>query len=146
MAQEQGVSPPNGEAAFKNGDAGSPLPLRRSGRARKRPSTHSEDADYENAPSATSPASTDTRRNPKRRAAPDAFDVPDNLLEASLGPWKDNEQAEWANWIELESDPVSPPSSQDLAAHVDRPSGFLHGHTGSSRRQGSQDRRGALGR
>ena len=116
MTQDQSGSPPNEEAALKNGDAGSPLPLRRSGRARKRPSTHSEDADYENGPPATSPDSADTRRNPKRRAAPNAFDVPDNLLEASLGPWKENEQAEWANWIELESDPVSPPFLRYLPA------------------------------
>jgi ubiquitin carboxyl-terminal hydrolase L5 len=33
--------------------------------------------------------------------------VPDNLLEASLAPWKENELAEWGGWTELESDPVS---------------------------------------
>lgn len=90
----------------RNTDVGSPLPLRRSGRPRKRRSDHSEDADYNKEPLATLRPSTETRRNPKRRAAPEAFDMPDNLLEASLGPWKENEQAEWASWIELESDPV----------------------------------------
>lgn len=107
MAQTQTENVPNGVAApERNGGTGSPLPLRRSGRARKRPSDQSEDADYNKESSTTSPPSTETRRNPKRRAAPEAFDVPDNLLEASLGPWKENEQAEWASWIELESDPV----------------------------------------
>jgi ubiquitin carboxyl-terminal hydrolase L5 len=107
MSQTQIESAPNGVAApERNGGTGSPLPLRRSGRARKRPSDHSEDADYNKESLTTSPPSNETRRNPKRRAAPEAFDVPDNLLEASLGPWKENEQAEWASWIELESDPV----------------------------------------
>jgi ubiquitin carboxyl-terminal hydrolase L5 len=107
MAQDRALSAANGEAAVENSNEGSSLPLRRSGRTRKRPSDHSEDADYEREPEAMAPGSTDsTRRNPKRRAAPEHFDIPDNLLEASLGPWKENEQAEWASWTELESDPV----------------------------------------
>ncbi|KAK3301526.1 ubiquitin thiolesterase-like protein [Chaetomium fimeti] len=92
-------------APGRNGDA-DPLPLRRSGRARKRPSDHNEDVDYSKELPVTLPPSADTRRNPKRRAAPEAFDLPDNLLETSLGPWKEDEQAEWASWIELESDPA----------------------------------------
>ena len=106
MAQDQISSAPSGETALENGNEGSSLPLRRSGRARKRPSNHSDNADSESVPSAAPPASPDTRRNPKRKAAPETFDVPDNLLEASLGPWKGNEQSEWPSWIELESDPV----------------------------------------
>lgn len=109
MTQDQSPSAPNGEAVVGNGkgNESSSLPLRRSGRTRKRPSDHSEDVDYETGPATIPPGSTDSsRRNPKRRAAPDQFDIPDNLLEASLGPWKENEKAEWASWIELESDPV----------------------------------------
>jgi ubiquitin carboxyl-terminal hydrolase L5 len=106
MAQDQAPSAPNGETPVSNSNEGSSLPLRRSGRTRKRHSDHSEDADYERGPT-VAPGSTDnTRRNPKRRAAPEHFNIPDNLLEASLGPWKENEQAEWASWTELESDPV----------------------------------------
>ncbi|KAH6844845.1 ubiquitin thiolesterase-like protein [Chaetomium sp. MPI-CAGE-AT-0009] len=107
MAQNQVENTLNEMAApGRNNDPGSPLPLRRSGRARKRPSDYTEDADYSKEPSATLPPSADTRRNPKRRAAPEAFNLPDNLLETSLGPWKENEQVEWASWIELESDPA----------------------------------------
>lgn len=107
MVQDQPLSAPNGEAGLGNGGETSSLPLRRSGRARKRPSNHSEEgADAGNEPEITPPASGDTRRNPKRKAAPGTFDMPDNLLEASLGPWKENEQSEWGSWIELESDPV----------------------------------------
>ena len=47
------------------------------------------------------------RRNPKRKSAPEIVDVPENLIEASLGPWEEDEQAEWPSWTELESDPVS---------------------------------------
>ncbi|KAK4156814.1 hypothetical protein C8A00DRAFT_40720 [Chaetomidium leptoderma] len=92
--------------ALGNGDQGPSLPVRRSGRVRKRPSNHSENADYETKPSTRSPVSGETRRNAKRKAAPEVFDVPDNLLEASLGPWGENEQSEWPSWIELESDPA----------------------------------------
>ncbi len=106
MAQDQTLSAPDGDKAHENGDEGSSLPLRRYGRARKRPSNHSGNADSESVPSAKPPVSPDARRNPKRKAAPEIFDVPDDLLEASLGPWKENEQAEWPSWIELESDPV----------------------------------------
>ncbi|KAL2139851.1 hypothetical protein VTI28DRAFT_4614 [Corynascus sepedonium] len=97
---------PTKETNFENGGAASSLPLRRSGRARKRPSNHGEDADYENGRIATSSASSESQQNRKRRVAPSGFDVPDNLLEASLGPWKENEQSEWPSWIELESDPA----------------------------------------
>ncbi|KAK3391604.1 cysteine proteinase [Sordaria brevicollis] len=50
---------------------------------------------------------TQPRRNAKRKAAPEVFDVPVNVLEASLGPWQENELAEWPSWTDLESDPVS---------------------------------------
>lgn len=46
------------------------------------------------------------RRNAKRKAAPEVFDVPANVLEASLGPWQENELAEWPSWTDVESDPV----------------------------------------
>jgi len=109
MARVRMSNDPTKETNFENGGAASSLPLRRSGRARKRPSNHGEDADYENGRIATSSASSESQQNRKRRVAPSGFDVPDNLLEASLGPWKENEQSEWPSWIELESDPVSPP-------------------------------------
>ncbi len=106
MTQDQISSVPNG--ADPGGvDEGSSLPLRRSGRARARLINHNEKTGLDKVPSATLPTSpSEIRRNPKRKAAPEAFDVPDNLLEASLGPWKENEQSEWPSWIELESDPV----------------------------------------
>jgi ubiquitin carboxyl-terminal hydrolase L5 len=118
MAQDQIPSAPNGKANFGNGDEGSSLPLRRSGRTRKRPSNHSENADNEAGPPTTPPVSTDVRRNAKRKAAPEVFDVPEDLLEASLGPWKENEQSDWASWIELESDPVGTLSSITLSWQV----------------------------
>ncbi|KAK4099885.1 cysteine proteinase [Parathielavia hyrcaniae] len=113
MAEDQNPITPveeTGEMALPtNGENGSPPGLRRSGRARKskRPSDPSEDGDYyENLPSTTSPAPRSSLRPAKRRASPEAFEVPEHLLEASLGPWKEKEQSEWASWVELESDPV----------------------------------------
>lgn len=49
---------------------------------------------------------TQPRRNAKRKAAPEVFDVPVNVLEASLGPWQEDELAEWPSWTDVESDPV----------------------------------------
>jgi ubiquitin carboxyl-terminal hydrolase L5 len=65
-----------------------------------------DDADHPKERPAASSNSTSARRNSQRKAAPEVFDIPDNLLEASLAPWKENEKAEWASWVELESDPV----------------------------------------
>lgn len=45
------------------------------------------------------------RRNPKRKAAPEIFDIPDDLLEAALAPVSPEELKEWEGWSELESDP-----------------------------------------
>ncbi|KAK4124149.1 cysteine proteinase [Parathielavia appendiculata] len=111
MAEDQNAITPTeetGDVALTNGENGSPTGLRRSGRVRnlKRPSDPSEDADYTDGPSTNSPAPRSSRRESKRRASPEAFEVPENLLEASLGPWKENEQSEWASWVELESDPA----------------------------------------
>lgn len=83
-------------------------PLRRSGRARKPVTSYGEEPSV--SPRSTpqpvgTPAAT-TRRNPKRKAAPEVFDVPEKLLETSLGPWAEGEQAEWPSWTEVESDPV----------------------------------------
>ncbi|KAK4108198.1 cysteine proteinase [Canariomyces notabilis] len=78
------------------------LPVRRSSRVRKQPVAFADDVQQ---PS-ISPTSATVRRNPKRKAAPEVFDIPDNLLEASLGPWKEDEQSEWPSWTELESDPA----------------------------------------
>ncbi|KAL2024771.1 hypothetical protein VTK56DRAFT_5592 [Thermocarpiscus australiensis] len=96
---------PDGQTGPNDGDDGPPLPLRRSVRVRKRASSASEDADNQKRPSATPPSVTE-RRHPKRKAAPEVFDLPGDLLEASLGPWKESEQSEWASWAELESDPA----------------------------------------
>jgi len=86
------------------------LSLRRSGRVRNRPGyneLNSPQGQTTQEPQQEAPASPSVRRNPKRKAAPEVFDIPDNLLETSLGPWKEGEQAEWPSWVELESDPVS---------------------------------------
>ena len=107
MAQDQASATSHEETAPKTGENVASLPVRRSGRVRKKPSVL-EDSDYQNEPSSTaSPPTAAARRNPKRKAAPEAFDVPDNLLDVSLGPWKEQEQSEWPSWTELESDPVS---------------------------------------
>ncbi|KAL2134600.1 hypothetical protein VTI74DRAFT_11342 [Chaetomium olivicolor] len=107
MTQDELPTVPNGEASPGSSVEGPALPLRRSGRMRKRPSSYSEDADYrEEKQSIASQSSPKTRRNPKRKVAPETFDVPDHLLEASLAPWRDNEQSEWPSWVELESDPA----------------------------------------
>lgn len=109
MAEEQNPTPPSGDSATKLSEDGPPLPVRRSSRVRKRPSTHDEETEPQDKPRAPSPSAPAARRNPKRKAAPEIFNVPNDLLEASLGPWKENEQAEWPSWTELESDPVSVP-------------------------------------
>lgn len=122
MAQPKPQTPPRDLETVETDLSASPLTLRRSGRARKRPAEYDDDADYQNGTSANNinnnssssntnnanaDASTSTRRNTKRRATPEAFNVPENLLEASLGPWQEGEPAEWNSWIELESDPVN---------------------------------------
>lgn len=139
MAQDQTSNPPNGEAGPKSVGGGPSLPLRRSGRMRKRPSSYDEDAEDQDQSPVASPSPATTRRNPKRKAAADVFDVPDNLLEASLGPWKENEQSEWSSWTELESDPVGLflfiyPCCWHTHTHL----GFLHGHSGPAWCQGSE--------
>jgi hypothetical protein len=89
-----------------------PSTLRRSGRARKPPNLMMAGAQYE---METKKSPTErlsdhginaTRRNPKRKAAPEIFDLPNDLLEASLAPIRPEEQSEWDSWVELESDPV----------------------------------------
>ncbi|KAK3346274.1 ubiquitin thiolesterase-like protein [Lasiosphaeria hispida] len=96
-----------------SGENNAPATLRRSGRARKPPPLlYGDDVDADSRPSAsTSPTvalqpAGPSRRNPKRKAAPEVFDVPENLLEASLGPWEQDEQDEWPSWTEMESDPA----------------------------------------
>ncbi|KAH8887071.1 cysteine proteinase, partial [Thozetella sp. PMI_491] len=52
-------------------------------------------------------AATDgLRRNPKRKAAPEAFDLPDDLLEKALEPMGIDEREDWQSWVEVESDPA----------------------------------------
>ncbi|KAL2263113.1 hypothetical protein VTK26DRAFT_8134 [Humicola hyalothermophila] len=105
MSQEQIPSATGEEAAMKAGEDGPPLPLRRSGRVRRRPSDHREATEAQDRPTATSPSASAASRKPKRKAAPEAFEIPDHLLDVSLGPWKEKEQAEWPSWVELESEP-----------------------------------------
>ncbi|KAK0610459.1 hypothetical protein B0T17DRAFT_500476 [Bombardia bombarda] len=85
-------------------------PVRRSARVRKPVTSYAEtralDTEKVKAFVAESKTSTPTRRNPKRKAAPEIFDVPEHLLETSLGPWRENELSEWPSWVEVESDPV----------------------------------------
>jgi len=85
-------------------------PLRRSGRVRKPVAGYGleQSVSPRSTPGPVAPpvASASARRNPKRKAAPEVFDIPEKLLESSVGPWKEEEQAEWASWTEVESDPV----------------------------------------
>ncbi|GAB1317245.1 Ubiquitin carboxyl-terminal hydrolase [Madurella fahalii] len=99
MGRRQSSSDHNGQSGPEN-DHGT---LRRSGRTRKKPAGFGDDP---GGPSAAPTSSATARRNPKRKVAPEMFDMPDDLLEASLGPWKENEQSEWPSWTELESDPA----------------------------------------
>lgn len=123
----------------ENNDRTHPLEIRRSGRTRQKPARADNNSEGMQ-PTSASPTTADVRQNPKRKAAPEVFDTPDDLLEASLGPWKENEQAEWPSWIELESDPVSPfPPPKALAAPAHTRIGIFHGNSGPNRRQGSED-------
>ena len=88
-----------------------PPPLvRRSGRARKRPGSFQGDNLEKPISATTAAASTlpseEPRRNPRRKAAPEQFDIPSDLLENSLAPMGKHERGEWASWTEVESDPV----------------------------------------
>ncbi|KAJ4164157.1 hypothetical protein LMH87_005842 [Akanthomyces muscarius] len=53
-------------------------------------------------------ASSEKRRNPKRKAAapPQSHVLPDNLLEEAMRPLTSEEIEEWDGWIELESEPA----------------------------------------
>jgi len=85
---------------------------RRSTRARKPARVYEEESETASIAAPPSPRSAEhtptpaTRRNAKRKAAPEVFVTPENIIEASLQPWEENEQAEWPSWTELESDPV----------------------------------------
>ncbi|KAK1830545.1 hypothetical protein QBC39DRAFT_260787 [Podospora conica] len=85
---------------------------RRSTRARKPPRTYEEESETASIAGPLSPKSAENtptpavRRNAKRKAAPEVFVTPENIIEASLQPWEENEQAEWPSWTELESDPA----------------------------------------
>jgi len=56
--------------------------------------------------SVKSSAAEEQRRNPKRKAAPEVFDLPDDLLDKALAPMGPEELDEWEGWVELESDPA----------------------------------------
>ncbi|OAR00631.1 hypothetical protein LLEC1_02006 [Akanthomyces lecanii] len=53
-------------------------------------------------------ASSEKRRNPKRKAAapPQSHVLPDNLLEEAMKPLTSDDIGEWDGWIELESEPA----------------------------------------
>jgi ubiquitin carboxyl-terminal hydrolase L5 len=91
----------------------SPATVRRSDRARKPPpvklsaGTPDDDGTLLTPTLAKSVKSTsdETRRNLKRKAAPEAFEVPDNLLDEALAPMQPGELEDWDSWVEIESDP-----------------------------------------
>lgn len=99
---------------------GTPPAVRRSGRARRPPASLITDlTDKANARDETSASPTVAksahksaaedqgyRRNAKRKAAPEIFDVPDDLLDKALAPMEPDELDEWEAWVELESDPA----------------------------------------
>jgi hypothetical protein len=93
-------------------------PVRKSGRARKllpiklpRDSDDEDDKD-ELALSPTfqksqEKALEEPRRNPKRKVAPETYEIPDEqLLDESLAPMGPDELDQWEAWVELESDPA----------------------------------------
>ena len=88
----------------------SPPLVRRSGRARKPPGSFQGDNSEKPNPATLAAASTlppeEPRRNPRRKAAPEQFDIPSDLLKNSLAPMGKHERSEWASWTEVESDPV----------------------------------------
>ena len=94
-----------------------PQEPRRSGRARRKPRGFGSAEGDEVRPSAMASAkakAVDAEPEPaapprpslKRKAALDTFDRPDDLLDASLGPWQPGELETWASWVQVESEPV----------------------------------------
>jgi len=88
-----------------------------------------------------------TRRNRKRKAAPGNLEdptdlpVPDNLLEAALAPWGQNEQdKDWPSWMTLESDPVRASLPHPTSYQTDNQTGVLHLRDPEAWRKRSQDR------
>jgi len=99
------MSPPKSSVKSDSGDSAAP---RRSARHQK-PSQKAVEA------IGITPSDPANRRPLKRKAAevPEAsaslsadFELPENLLDASLQPWKENELEEWPSWVEVESEPV----------------------------------------
>ncbi|OIW26380.1 cysteine proteinase [Coniochaeta ligniaria NRRL 30616] len=92
-----------------------PPTVRRSGRARRPPAiqlgenSNSKD-EIKSSPtfakSVQKSTADEQRRNPKRKAAPEVFDLPDDLLDKALAPMEPNELDKWKAWVELESDPA----------------------------------------
>jgi ubiquitin carboxyl-terminal hydrolase L5 len=97
-------------------DDDEPPTVRRSGRARRPPANFTEKGNANNqdeiqtsptfAKSVQKGAAEEQRRNPKRKAAPEVFDLPDDLLDKALAPMEPDELDEWEAWVELESDPA----------------------------------------
>lgn len=107
MGQDESAKPADESSSLAGVGVGCLLPVRRSGRVRKRSSQGTDEVDDKQQHPVASPSTTASRQTPKRKATKEVFDLPDDLLEASLAPWKENEKSEWASWVELESDPVS---------------------------------------
>lgn len=89
--------------------------VRRSGRARRPPAVLPSEKGKAQDDIKTSPtfaksvrksAGDEQRRNPKRKAAPEVFGLPDDLLDKALAPMGPDELDEWEAWVELESDPA----------------------------------------
>lgn len=94
--------------------------VRRSSRVRKPNSVRQfgdsveEDDEFDDAEGSQSPtlqksrdkAGDEVRRNPKRKAAPVDYELPDELLGTTMQPSEPAELDEWEGWIEVESDPA----------------------------------------
>lgn len=97
-----------------NADEEAPPTVRRSGRARRPPPILTEQSNGQDSIKSSPTLSKsvqrggvdEQRRNPKRKAAPEVFDLPNDLLDKALAPMSPTELDEWDAWVELESDPA----------------------------------------
>ncbi|KAL6898791.1 hypothetical protein GGI43DRAFT_406980 [Trichoderma evansii] len=92
----------------KNGDSATPeASLRRS--SRQTAATAAVKTREVSAETASTSGLSESRRNPKRKAAEaarEAINLPDNLLDEALRPLTPTEIEEWEGWVELESEPA----------------------------------------
>ncbi|KAK4464259.1 hypothetical protein QBC42DRAFT_50851 [Cladorrhinum samala] len=94
-------------------------PVRRSGRVRKKPaafqggvdtptekSTKSRSASSASHQNLKFKSTSNSKEEEEEEGEEEAFDLPGNLLEASLAPWEEGELAECRGWTDFESDPA----------------------------------------